>query len=124
MMTERTDNPTTRDPGDIERRFALLTDAMRTAYADRRLATDDAMRLADLADSLGVSTAQVVLLGRYVEGLMSESKPAGADQGLGRSMARASVAAHRAKRTGGRNVHRSSRRLGTWILAGSSSRTV
>jgi uncharacterized tellurite resistance protein B-like protein len=53
--------------GPQELRLALLGDAILVTYADRRVSADECKEIAEYADRLGISTAQAVLVGRYVE---------------------------------------------------------
>lgn len=48
-------------------RWALLTDAILLIFSDRQVAVAECIEIAEYADRLGVSTAQAVLMGRYVE---------------------------------------------------------
>jgi uncharacterized tellurite resistance protein B-like protein len=50
-----------------ELRHALLADAILVAFADGRVTATESRELAEYAERLGISTAQAVLVGRYVE---------------------------------------------------------
>lgn len=48
-------------------KLALLGDAILVTYADHRVSADECKEIAEYAERLGISTAQAVLVGRYVE---------------------------------------------------------
>jgi uncharacterized tellurite resistance protein B-like protein len=50
-----------------ELRHALLADAILVAFADGRVTAGECREVAEYAERLGVSTAQAVAVGRYVE---------------------------------------------------------
>ena len=53
-----------------ELRVALLTDVIVLAFADAQVATAEAASIAWLARQMNMTTADVVLIGRYVEGVV------------------------------------------------------
>jgi uncharacterized tellurite resistance protein B-like protein len=54
-------------------RFSLLTDAILVAFADERLAPGETEQIAEFAEALGITKAQAVTIGRYVESVLLEN---------------------------------------------------
>jgi uncharacterized tellurite resistance protein B-like protein len=55
---------------DVALRFSLLGDAILIAFADGILADPEATEIGQLAQRMGVETAQAMAMARYVEGLL------------------------------------------------------
>jgi len=68
-------------------RFALLTDAILVAWADRHIAPGEPEELARFAQVLGVPVAQAVLLGRYVGSVIQDDSAHGQVYDLTRALA-------------------------------------
>jgi uncharacterized tellurite resistance protein B-like protein len=73
-------------------RFTLLTDAIVMAYADGRIDEGESEEIASWAEALQISTAQAVLIARYVAQVVSDEGE-GDDKDLSKELA-AGLAEH------------------------------
>lgn len=78
-------------------RWALLTDAILLIFSDRQVAVSECIEIAEYADRLGVSTAQAVLMGRYVEHVLLHEEGTELSKALAEGLAEAQAQLHPAR---------------------------
>jgi uncharacterized tellurite resistance protein B-like protein len=78
-------------------RWALLTDAILLIFSDRKVAVAEAVEIAEYADRLGISTAQAVLMARYVEHVLLHEEGTELSKALAESLAEAHAMLHPAR---------------------------
>jgi uncharacterized tellurite resistance protein B-like protein len=77
-----------------ELRHAMLADAILVAFADGRVTDGEAREVAEYAERLGISTAQAVLVGRFVEEVILGEKGHTLSKALAVGLADAKAALH------------------------------
>lgn len=77
-----------------ELRHALLSDAILLAFADGRVTASECREVAEYAERLGVSAAQAVLVGRYVEEVILGEEGHTLSRALAEGLADAKAALH------------------------------
>jgi uncharacterized tellurite resistance protein B-like protein len=78
-------------------RWSLLTDAILLIFSDHQVAAAEAVEIAEYADRLGVSTAQAVLMGRYVEHVLLHEEGTELSKALAEGLAEAQAQLHPAR---------------------------
>ncbi len=75
-------------------RLAMLADAILVTYADGKVSADECKEISEYAERLGISTAQAVLVGRYVEEAILAEEGHGLSKALAEGLADARAQLH------------------------------